>query len=50
MKSSADPVWILFIADINSRDKLHKFSSGSQWEMDPATAAAPAGSLESSRT
>jgi hypothetical protein len=40
MDSSSDPVWILFIADIESRDKLLKYSSGSQWEVDPVTAAA----------
>lgn len=40
MHGSSDPVWILFIADIESRDKLLKYSSGSQWEVDPVTAAA----------
>jgi hypothetical protein len=40
MDSSPDPVWILFIADIETRDKLLTFSSGSQWEVDPVTAAA----------
>jgi hypothetical protein len=40
MHGSSDPVWILFIADIESRDKLLKYSSGSQWEVDPGTAAA----------
>jgi hypothetical protein len=40
MSSSKDPVWILFITDIESRDKLLKYSSGSQWEVDPVTAAA----------
>lgn len=40
MDSSADPVWILFITDIESRDKLLRYSSGSQWEVDPKTAAA----------
>jgi hypothetical protein len=40
MNSSKDPVWILFITDIESRDKLLKYSSGSQWEVDPVTAAA----------
>ena len=40
MDDSSDPVWILFIADIESRDKLLKYSSGSQWEVDPVTAAA----------
>lgn len=40
MNSSKDPVWILFITDIESRDELLEYSSGSQWEVDPVTAAA----------
>jgi hypothetical protein len=40
MNSSKDPVWILFITDIESRDKLLRYASGSQWEVDPKTAAA----------
>jgi len=40
LDSSKDPVWILFITDIESRDKLLRYSSGSQWEVDPKTAAA----------
>ena len=40
MDSSTDPVWILFITDIESRDKLLRYSSGSRWEVDPKTAAA----------
>src|ERR1700742_1952214 len=40
MNSSKDPVWILFITDIESRDKLLKYSSGSQWQVDPRTAPA----------
>lgn len=40
MDSSNDPVWILFITNIESRDKLLRYSSGSQWEVDPKTAAA----------
>jgi hypothetical protein len=40
MQSSPDPVWILFIADVESRDRLLKYSSGTQWEVDPVTAAA----------
>jgi hypothetical protein len=40
MDSSTDPVWILFIADIESRDKLLRYNCGSQWEVDPKTAAA----------
>jgi hypothetical protein len=40
MDSSPDPVWILFIADVESRYKLLKYSTGSQWGVDPVTAAA----------
>jgi hypothetical protein len=40
MESSKDPVWILLITDIESRDKVLRYSSGSQWEVDPKTAAA----------
>jgi hypothetical protein len=40
MDTSKDPVWILFITDIESRDKLLRYSSGSRWEVDPKTAAA----------
>jgi len=40
MNSSKDPVWILFITDIESRDKLLQYSSGSHWQVDPVTAAA----------
>lgn len=40
MDSSPDPVWIMFITDAQSRDRLLSFSSGSQWEVDPNTAAA----------
>jgi hypothetical protein len=40
MDSSTEPVWILFITDIESRDKLLRYSCGSQWEVDPITAAA----------
>jgi hypothetical protein len=40
MDTSKDPVWILFITNIESRDKLLRYSSGSQWEVDPKTAAA----------
>jgi hypothetical protein len=40
MDGSKDPVWILFITDIESRDKVLRYSSGSQWEVDPKTAAA----------
>ena len=40
MHNSPDPVWIMFITDRESRDKLINYSSGSQWEVDPNTAAA----------
>lgn len=40
MDSSSEPVWILFITDMESRDKMLKYNSGSQWEVDPRTAAA----------
>jgi hypothetical protein len=40
MESGSEPVWILFITDIESRDKLARYSCGSQWEVDPKTAAA----------
>jgi hypothetical protein len=40
MDNGKEPVWILFVSDIESRDKLLKYSSGTQWEVDPVTAAA----------
>jgi len=40
MHNSPDPIWIKFITDLESRDKLLHYSSGSQWEVDPDTAAA----------
>ena len=40
MNNSSDPVWIMFITDLESRDKLLSYSSGSQWEVDANTAAA----------
>jgi hypothetical protein len=40
MDNSSDPVWIMFVTDTESRDKLLSYSSGSQWEVDPNTAAA----------
>jgi hypothetical protein len=40
MHNSPDPVWIMFITDLESRDKLLNYSNGSQWEVDPNTAAA----------
>lgn len=40
MDISPDPVWIMCITDIQSRDKLVSCNSGSQWQVDAATAAA----------
>jgi len=40
MHNSSDHVWIMFITDLESRDKLLNYSNGSQWEVDPSTAAA----------
>jgi len=40
MADNDEPVWIMFIADTETRDKMLKFGSGSQWEVDPLTAAA----------
>ena len=40
MESNSDPVWIMFITDTETRDKLLSYSSGSQWQVDPNTAAA----------
>lgn len=40
MHNSPDPVWIMFITDLESRDKLLNYSGGSQWQVDPNTAAA----------
>jgi hypothetical protein len=40
MDNSEEHVWIMFITDIESRDKLLSYSRGSQWEVDPNTAAA----------
>ncbi len=39
MDNSSEPVWIMFATDIESRDKLLKYASGSQWQVDPNTAA-----------
>jgi hypothetical protein len=38
MESNSDPVWIMFITDTETRDKLLSYSSGSQWQVDPNTA------------
>jgi hypothetical protein len=40
MPDSAEPQWIMFIADTETRDKMQKFAGGSQWQVDPSTAAA----------
>lgn len=40
MDNNNEPVWIMFITDTETRDKLLKYGSGSQWEVDPSTAAA----------
>ena len=40
MENNSEPVWIMFITDTETRDKLLKYGSGSQWEVDPSTAAA----------
>ncbi len=39
MDNSSEPVWIMFATDVESRDKLLKYASGSQWQVDPNTAA-----------
>jgi hypothetical protein len=40
MENSNEPVWIMFVTDTETRDKMLKYGSGSQWEVDPSTAAA----------
>lgn len=40
MDNNNEPVWIMFITDTETRDKLLKFGSGSQWQVDASTAAA----------
>ena len=35
MHNSPDPVWIMFITDLESRDKLLNYSNGSQWTVIP---------------
>jgi hypothetical protein len=40
MDNNDEPVWIMFITDTETRDKMLKFGSGSQWQVDPSTAAA----------
>jgi hypothetical protein len=39
MDNIAEPVWIMFATDVESRDRLLKYASGSQWQVDPNTAA-----------
>lgn len=39
MDNSSEPVWIMFATDVESRDKLVKYAGGSQWQVDPNTAA-----------
>jgi hypothetical protein len=40
MDNSSEPVWIMFATDVESRDKLLKYTGGSQWQVDANTAAA----------
>ncbi len=40
MENSNEPVWIMFVTDTETRDKMLRYGSGSQWEVDPSTAAA----------
>ena len=40
MQNNPDHVWIMFVTDLESRDKLLSYSRGSQWEVDANTAAA----------
>jgi hypothetical protein len=40
MDDRSEPQWIMFIADTETRDKMLKFAGGSQWQVDPSTAAA----------
>jgi hypothetical protein len=39
MDNNSEPVWIMFATDVESRDKLLKYASGSQWQVDANTAA-----------
>lgn len=39
MDNSSEPVWIMFATDVESRDRLLRYASGSQWQVDPKTAA-----------
>jgi hypothetical protein len=40
MDNGSEPVWIMFVTDTETRDKMLKFGSGSQWQVDPNTASA----------
>lgn len=40
MDNNSEPVWIMFITDTETRDKLLKYGTGSEWQVDPSTAAA----------
>jgi len=40
MNDTSEPQWIMFTADTETRDKLLRFAGGSQWQVDPSTAAA----------
>jgi len=40
MENNSEPVWIMFVTDTETRDKMLKYGSGSQWQVDPSTAAA----------
>jgi hypothetical protein len=35
MDNNEEPVWIMFITDTETRDKLLKYGSGSQWQVIP---------------
>jgi hypothetical protein len=39
MDHNSEPVWIMFATDVESRDKLLKYATGSQWQVDSNTAA-----------
>jgi hypothetical protein len=39
MSNSSEPVWIMFVTDAESRDKMLKYAGGSQWQVDSSTAA-----------
>lgn len=39
MDNNSEPVWIMFATDVESRDKLLRYTGGSQWQVDANTAA-----------